>query len=339
MTTILQKQIDLVQQDSHVYYVSFHRDWIIGPSIHGGILAAILQHTTKRHFMTTLSAQDQPDILSMHIDFLRMCTHDPMVITVTDLKTGQGTSTIQLHLTQPGRNPNRPKIAATATVTNFDVSLGPSAPTDWKLQPQPKPSPDWKKLEANFPDDNWLPVIMDGEILPIMRRMTQLNPRGGFPIAGLCDMWSSFGSERIDSTHLTLLTDLIASMSDTILRTGGMLDAHAIGNATEAWAGENPGIPLRLSNSLEQAQMGGMWNSTLTLDIEFKQRLPKEGIEWAFSRVLTRELKSGRMDVEVTICDQSMSPICVARHMVIVLGAARMFDNHKQNRKDGGSVL
>lgn len=307
--------------------------------VHGGILAAIIQLATKRHFTTTLSKYNQPDILSMHIDFLSTCTHDPFTITITDLKVGRGTSTIQLHLTQPQRAPDQLKIAATATSINFEALHGPSAPTDWQFQPQPKPLPDWRKLETNQPDENWLSVVVDGEVMPFTRRMMQLNPRGGFPVAGVCDMWNSFGSERVDSTHLTILTDLVPSMSDTLLRTGGIFDAHTIGSATEAWAKDNPGAPFRLSNSLMQAQKAGIWNSTLTLDIEFKMRLPSEGLEWAFSRVVTKELKDGRMDVDVTICNQSMQPICVARHLVMVLDARRTFDKQKQRQKPVSSML
>ena len=301
--------------------------------VHGGILAALLQLAAKKHFTTTLSSQNQPDILSVHFEFLRMCTHDSFIITITDLKIGRGYSTIQMYLTQPNSAPSQPKIAATATSINFDTSHGPAATADWKLQPQPRPSPDWSRIETNQRDENWLPVIVEGEVMPFTRRMMQLNPRGGFPVNGICDSWSSFGSERIDSTYLTVLTDIIPSMSDTLLRTDGMFDAHAIGRATETWANTNPGIPARLSNSLLQAQMAKIRNSTLTLDIEFKNRLPRNGLDWAFSRVSTKELSDGRMNVEVTISDSSMQSFCVARHLVLVLDARRTFDERKQTRE------
>jgi len=207
------------------------------------------------------------------------------------------------------------------------------------FQPQLRPAPDWTKISKNQPDNNWLPAFVDGELMPYTHRMMQLSPRGGSPIAGLCDMWNSFGSERIDSTHLTVLTDLIPSISDTLLQTGGVFDAHAIGKAAETWANTNPGVPCRLSNSLMQAAKVGIWNSTLTLDIEFKERLPEQGLEWAFSRVVTRELRDGRMDAEVTICDQRLRPICVARHIVLVLDARRTSDKQKQKEQRGGSML
>lgn len=55
-------------------------------------------------------------------------------------------------------------------------------------------------------------------------------------------------------------------------------DAHAIARATETWAEETPGVPARLSNTVLQAQEVKIWNSTLTLDVEFKRRLPAGGL-------------------------------------------------------------
>lgn len=117
MATTLEKQINLKQQGFHLYHASFHRDWAVRPGhllrgqfntamsltfigVHGGILAAILEVADKEHFTTTLSAQNRPDLLSMHLEFLRTCFHDSFIITITDVKLGRGTSTIQMYLTQ-----------------------------------------------------------------------------------------------------------------------------------------------------------------------------------------------------------------------------------------------
>ncbi|KAK5957466.1 hypothetical protein OHC33_001841 [Knufia fluminis] len=367
MATILQKQINLTQQDSHTYHASFHPDWSVGPSmwsyptttrpaealiktgVHGGMLAAILQLAATKHFTTTLSAQNQPDILSMHIDFLRTCTHNPFTITITDLKIGRGTSTIQLHLTQPTSKPNanasQPsplKISATVTSTNFSASpnSGPSAPTAWHLHPPPLPPPHFPNIATHRPDPHWLATTARSELMPLINRMTMLTPKGGFPVPGLCDNWNSFTPEPIEATHLTILTDLIPSMSDTLLRTGGVFDAHAINDAAATWDASNPGVPFTMRNSVVGAQRVGIWNATVTLDVEYQGRLGgrEREIEWAFTRAMTRELRGGRMDVEATICDEDGGVLCVARQVVLVLDVGRTFD---RGRKGGGgkSVL
>jgi hypothetical protein len=145
-----------------------------------------------------------------------------MTITVVDLKVGKGTSTIQLHLTQK----DRLKVIAIATSTNFVQFVGPTAKTDWAFHPPPKPVPNFEKILAHKPDDNWLPGILASEILPFTRRQINLSPRGSFPTAGICDAWNTFQGEHMDATYLTMMTDCIPSMSGTLLHNNGPCDAH-----------------------------------------------------------------------------------------------------------------
>ena len=143
MSNILREQINLQQIGSHTYTSSWHRDWTVGPGIfysvslatiiagtnfclvlaalHGGHIAAAIQLAAQTHLTTTLAAQNQPDVLTLHLDFLLACVPQAMTITVVDLKIGKATSTIQLQLTQK----DKLKVIAIATSTNFDQSVGP----------------------------------------------------------------------------------------------------------------------------------------------------------------------------------------------------------------------
>jgi hypothetical protein len=249
-----------------------------------------------------------------------------MTITVVDLKVGKGTSTIQLQLTQKGKL----KVIATATSTNFGTSVGPTAKTDWALHPPPKPVPNFEKVLAHKPDDNWIPAIVAGEILPFTGRQLALSPRGGFPTAGTCDAWYTFPGESMDATYLTMMTDCIPSMSDTLLRNNGPYDAHAFSKTMEAWAEKNQGVPTPLTSHMKDALRATVFNTTLTLDIEFKRRLPKAGQEWMFVRAVTRMMQNGRMDLDVTLCDHNMDILCLSRQTIVVLEAERKFAQGKK---------
>lgn len=291
-------------------------------------MAAIVHLAAATHFTTTLSSQNQPDVLSLHLDFLRTCTHDPFTINITDLKIGKGSSTIQLHVGQNGEL----KVLALATSTNFDHVLGPTVKTDWSLVPAPKPQPDFDKIHAYKPDENWLPGRMTGEIIPFLKRMLVLSPRDGFPVAGVCDAWNSFfAPERIDATYLALLTDIIPAMPDTLLRNGGIFDAHRMFALLEKGAKENPGIPPEVTNSLAHAMKAELWDFTLVLDIEFKTRLPEDGLQWTFTRASTKVLNGGRMDLDVTICDDKMNVVCLARQLILALDARRKFSKKSRH--------
>ena len=62
-----------------------------------------------------------------------------------------------------------------------------------------------------------------------------------------------------------------------------------------------------------------MWFPTLTLDIELKKPLPAEGVEWIFVRSRSRQIKDGRMDLEVMVFDQEMDLVAISHHVCFVI--------------------
>ncbi|KFY55524.1 hypothetical protein V496_06986 [Pseudogymnoascus sp. VKM F-4515 (FW-2607)] len=296
--------------------------------IHGGHVAAAVQLAAQTHFTTTLAAQNQPDILTLHLDFLLSCVLQPMQITIVDLKVGKGTSTIQLQVKQK----NKLKAIAIATSTNFDQSVGQTVKSDWAFHPPPNPVPDFAKVLAHAPEDNWIPLILAGEIGPFTGHQLTLQPRGGFPTAGICDAWSTIRGERMDATYLTMMTDSIPSTSDTLLRNNGTYDARRLYAGAKAWAERNPGVPAPLTNSFEDAARATTFDITLSIDILFKRKVPKEGQEWIFMRAESRMMLEGRVDLDVTVCDHNMDVLCLARHTIMSLHAERKFTDRRKEK-------
>jgi hypothetical protein len=273
-----------------------------------------------------LVLRNQPDVLNIHFEFLRPCDRCDSVIAIEHVKVGAAASTLELRLSQKGVI----RVIALATSTNFDRPLGPTVSHAWSLLPAPKPVPDFGRVEAHQPEQNWLPLRIAGELIPITSRMLTLYPRGGFVVDGIWDAWNRFdGAERMDATYLTVMADLFPSMSDTLLRNEGVYDSHVLFQKTERGAEKNPGVPALLTNSLADAMRASIWNSTTALDIEFKRRPPNEGLRWVFTRALTKMLHGGRMDIDVTICNEEMELLCVSHHVVLVLEAQKRFRRGK----------
>ncbi|KAK2616060.1 hypothetical protein N8I77_002771 [Diaporthe amygdali] len=332
MASRLKKQINLRQTSPDCYTASWHQDWTVGSALHGGCVAALIHHVAATHIVTDpkLKAQNQPDILNLHLDFLRSCERLDSTITVAVLKTGGATSTLQLQLSQKGRL----KVIALATSTNFDKSLGPTVPTDWTLSPPPKPKPDFDRILAHKPEENWIPAILDGEIIPITRSIVGLLPRAGHLVNGICDFWNIYtDNERMDATDIALMTDIIPSMSDTLMRNGGLYEAHEYHRRVLERVEKDPGVPALMTNSLAEGMQASTFNSTVTLDMMFTRRLPDEGLRSIFNRTATRVLQDGRMDVDVTICNEDMEPICISRQLILVLEAQRKFREGKSQPK------
>lgn len=66
----------------------------------GGCVTSIVQLTAQTYLRTdpALVKVNQPDVLSLHLEFLRACTHDDSIIKVVPLKIGGTVSTLQLQL-------------------------------------------------------------------------------------------------------------------------------------------------------------------------------------------------------------------------------------------------
>ncbi|KAI1869689.1 uncharacterized protein JN550_005670 [Neoarthrinium moseri] len=223
------------------------------------------------------------------------------------------------------------KIGA-LTATNFDAPLGPTVPTAWSLLPAPKPVPDFSRIVNRQSDPHWLPTHLSGEILDVTKRLLFLHPRGSHRVDDICDAWSGCigcPDERMDATYLALMTDIIPSMSGTLLRNGGLYDAHRLFAEMEKWAEGHPGVPAPMTNSVAEAMQAMTHNQTVVLDIEFKRCVPKEGLEWVFTRTATKMLHEGRMDLDITICNAEMELVCTAHQIVMVLEAQRKFRRKK----------
>jgi hypothetical protein len=274
-----------------------------------------------------LTIQDQPDVLKLHVQYLRSCERCESTINITPLRVGTLVSTLQLQLSQKGKI----KAVAIATSTNFGKPVGPTASPVFALLPPTKPVPKLDLIAAQKPEPHWLLVTLAGEVTPFTGRLLSLNPRGGHIIDGVCDAWNSFiEHEHMGATHLTLMTDIIPSMSDILLRNGGLYDAHAFYEKMERWAEQNPGTTAPLTNSIAEAMRSSTLNTTISHDVEFKQRLPEQGLEWLFTRTATKVLRDGRMDIDITMCNQKMELVCQARQLVLVLEAHRKFRGGKE---------
>lgn len=70
-------------------------------------------------------------------------------------------------------------------------------------------------------------------------------------------------------------------------------------------------------------------NTTLILDIEYKRRLPENGLRFTFTRAIAKCLLDGRMDVDLTICNEDMEVVCLAKHLMIAIGVQTKFGTDK----------
>jgi acyl-coenzyme A thioesterase PaaI-like protein len=334
MFGILHQQINVQKIGHDTYTADSHHDWAIGPTLHGGCVAAVIHLAIVTHVQTepSLAKLNQPDVLKLHYQYIRACQNVKNRVVITPVKLGAGISLLQAQLYQG----DQIRIIAHATMTNFAQALGPSAPSDWRLLPAPKPTPDFTLVENGMAEPQWVPVYVDGELFPFTGRILVLNPRGGFPVNGICDGWNRFkGEERMDATYLAMMADFIPSMSDTLMRNEGVYDAHNNLRKMEEWADQHPGVPCILKPTLAEAMRATTFNATVAMDVEFKRRIPDEGLRWIFIRTETKMMEAGRMDLDITICNELMEVVCIVHQLILVAEAGKKF----RSKKDAKSQL
>jgi hypothetical protein len=251
------------------------------------------------------------------------------MIKVTDLKTGKGSCFVQLTLYQN----NQPRCTALATSTNFSIDAGPTVKANVPFYPSLPPLPSFQDVANEKADENWLPSKTHGQILPFLKRMTFLYPSTGQRTPGIIDYWCTFDApEQMSLPHLVMLSDVAPSASDTLLRTDGVFDAHKIYLLKKDAAKQSPGKPAIITNSLKEARKAKIWNTTLSLDLQFKRRLDDRD-RWTFTRVTTRKLEKGRMDLDLAIFDEGLEPLCLARQCMLVIDGVRRFKKGEEETK------
>ncbi|KID84884.1 thioesterase family protein [Metarhizium guizhouense ARSEF 977] len=299
-----QKRINIKQISPNTYNVSYHPDWRVGITLFGGCVAAQIHHALATHVVQdpTIKSLNQPDIMTLHIEFPRPCELQDSTISINPLKTGKLACTLQAHVHQGGKL----KVVALATITNFDKSLGPSIASPWKLNPPPLPKPDFKQVLAGKPDENWLPSHHAGDLAPVTGKLLALRPRTDYPVQGFTDGWNTFvGGERMDASYLASLADFIPSMSHSFLGTGSAQDYNAY--------------------SAKDSMSAKTLDSTIAISFQFKRRLAAEGQEWTYTRVDTKMMEKGRMDVAVSVFNEEFELLCTCQHMTLVLESSRKF--------------
>ncbi|KAI0127934.1 thioesterase-like superfamily-domain-containing protein [Xylariales sp. AK1849] len=294
--------------DSHTYRVKLVERWAIGSVPHGGAVTSVLQAVAKQHFLTTLQSQNQPDCITLHVDFVQRTSIGPAVVRVKDVKLGRQTSTVQVTLTQDGRD----EVIAMLTHANMAAESGLSLPTAWSLNPKPRTA-DLPKLAADGTDGFWkLWATPVPEFRKAALNMHLYLPNGGRTARGVMDQWIRFkNGERFTNSCLGMLSDMFPQMVDTYSE-----DREAIDEV-----------------GLTQKDFSAHWYPTVTLNLDVKKLLPESGVEWVFVRIQSKVISNGRKDLEVIIMNERGEVVALSHHVALIVSATRNLAKRGEGKK------
>jgi len=315
------------QLSSHTYGAVFPDDWCIGSVPHGGFVTSCFLQVASAHFSSTLSAQNQPHTITLHLDFLRRTQTGPALFRVQDTKVGRQTSVIHVSLSQGTSdsiaapfsftNP-REEVVGYITNSNMTNEKGATLSTGYSLSP-PVPPVSLSQLRQNE-DKLW--ARQDAMPFAVFRKATQkVNfhfPRKGQAMRSLADEWLWFANgEKFTNASLGYISDMFPM-------------------PVEAFADPNPyDISPTTSKKDAAIRTAKYWYPTLLLNLDIKKALPEEGVEWIFARVRAKKIKNGRMDLEIIIMDAEGDIVALSHHVCLVLGAER---NLAKRRLDSSKI-
>lgn len=274
---------------------------------HGGYITSCFLQVAKTHFSKTLSRQNQPHTITLHLEFVRRTEVGPATFKVRDVKVGRLTSTVHISLFQNGRE----EVIGYLTNSNIPREDGPSYDTRWRLDPPPRPLGSTAALAAGS-DAEWL----EQKSMPFSKfRKASQNirfffPARGQPAPGVADQWMAFrNGERFTNASLGMVADMFPQIPESFRARS---DPYAVGGAGSAQAA-----------AAAKETTASFWYPTLLLNLDVKKALPEEGVDWLFVRTRAKQIRNGRYDLEVVVLDEVGDIVALSHHVCMILPAAR----------------
>ncbi|GAD94771.1 hypothetical protein NFIA_012520 [Paecilomyces variotii No. 5] len=359
-SSFFEKAISVVPINSNTYSAQLDPAWCIGKESiiclstvpHGGYTTSILYRTVAAYFAHKNSTKKRwsrtPEPIGLQISFLRRTFAGPAILTVQDVKLGQRVSTIHVSLSQKRENSNATKglgdadelevkVVAYITVSPPDMEEGPVVKGTWNLSPPwphgslPGGLVDFKKLTENNRDGDWVrsrrppPVLTAAKHLEIYSPSSTLLPRTlEEQTKEVVDQWARFTPNGKPAKWSNEAVMYVADMFPEALgRMGAMETSRLLAIEGEGNA-----------KGTAQAEKGPFWYPSVTMNIDLKNRIPPQGVEWLHSRVVTRMIRGGRADLDVVILDENRELVATSSQVALVVDASR----NTKGRQDPGKL-
>ncbi|CAD6447895.1 6ae744e1-aad0-4211-80e7-a9bb5969124f [Sclerotinia trifoliorum] len=298
------------QLTSHTYSANFPDDWCIGTVPHGGFITGVFLQVSTLHFRTTLSAQNQPNPIILHLEFLRRTQVGPAIFTVQDTKIGRQTSILHITLSQG----DRVEVVGYITHSNTTTEEGASSPHTHVLKPAPLPV-SLPLLKTNTDPNYHLRELAFSNFRKATKKGYMYLPRTE-PSPNISDEWIRLSTgEYWTNESLAFACDMFAIPTEI---------PNSLNTSTPTRTSPSPyPSPSSSTPAPAPAPVAKYWFPTLVLNIDFKKSLPQEGIEWLFIRVERKQIKNGRMDIELTAWDETGELVAISNHVALVVGLER----------------
>ena len=194
---------------------------------------------------------------------------------------------------------------------------GMSYPTDYTLSPPPAKA-DVSKL-ATDEDSRWISFSIPYHPKSFTRAQAHLKyamPSSGSPHPSIMDEWITpiSSSDKFTNVTLGFVADQWPQMAENYRPDSPHNCNGVVARAIRAREGT--------STKNDIGWKSPFWYPTLLMNIEFKKLLPPQGVDWLFVRARAKQIRDGRMDVEVTILDEESELVALSNHVCFIVNLA-----------------
>ncbi|EXM16460.1 hypothetical protein FOTG_15263 [Fusarium oxysporum f. sp. vasinfectum 25433] len=296
----------VTQQEMTTFTVNLDQAFAVGTVPHGGYISAMFLRAASIY----LAPYEQPDTFAAHWHFLSATHIGPAVLVVEEVRRGRALSILHITLYQEGllfaspwiSNKSKKKVAAYVTNTLLNGEQGLSLPTGFELS-APPPSVHLTKL-ATDEDPNWERlhmVVMD--IAPMMQHVEFYSPKYKQTPPATWDLWLRMSNnERWTTWALGYIADVAPAL---------IIEGYR---------------PTDLDAPVPEDRFAFdkiFWMPTVSMSLDVKKALPKEGEEWLRIRISAKVIKDGRYDAEVIVFDREDDVVALSNHVALILGGER----------------
>ncbi|WJG34720.1 thioesterase-like superfamily-domain-containing protein [Fusarium oxysporum Fo47] len=296
----------VTQQEMTTFTVNLDQAFAVGTVPHGGYISAMFLRAASIY----LAPYEQPDTFAAHWHFLSATHIGPAVLIVEEVRRGRALSILHITLYQEGllsespwiSNKSKKKVAAYVTNTLLNGEQGLSLPTGFELS-APPPSVDLTKL-ATDEDPNWERlhmVVMD--VAPMMQHVEFYSPKYKQTPPATWDLWLRMSNnERWTTWALGYIADVAPAL---------IIEGYR---------------PTDLDAPVPEDRFAFdkiFWMPTVSMSLDVKKALPKEGKEWLRIRISAKVIKDGRYDAEVIVFDREDDVVALSNHVALVLDGER----------------
>lgn len=212
-------------------------------------------------------------------------------------------------------------MLAYITQSNIAKESGVSFDTNWALTPAPYPVMSLKGLK-----DGSDPFWMENDEMPFSEfrkasnRVRFFFPRAGQKMKSLSDQWLLFrNGERFTQDSLGFVSDMFPQIVET-------------------YRSDSDPYHITTETGERKPFAAAFWYPTVVLNLDVKKALPEEGVEWLFARNRSKQIKNGRVDIEVVIMDEHGELVALSHHVTLVLGVERNMADRRKNGENGSKM-